>query len=55
MMAWLKLNEIRSVIKNGAFLISGGKCNEVRGLGEGWPRKLLCNVLCTDSLSGKVL
>jgi hypothetical protein len=31
MMALLKLNEIRSIIKNGAFLISGGKCNGLGG------------------------
>ncbi len=42
----LKLNKIGSIIKNGAFLISGGVFNKVKGecnedLGEGWTWKFL--------------
>ncbi len=54
MTTWLKLNEMMSVIKMGAFLIRGEGFNEMRGLGEQWPGKLLrWNVLWTDPVSGK--
>jgi hypothetical protein len=52
MAASLKLNDIRSVIKMGAFLISVEE-NEMKGLGEGWPRKfrdvLLTELVCVKS------
>jgi hypothetical protein len=41
MAALLKLNEIRSIIKNGGIFNNWrhfNKGNEMKGLGEGWPR-----------------